>query len=153
MQPSVRSVYISIAYIKLFPAIIAAVSHLVVTLLHQIMWRSLATLIQQRQGRRPSPAAGPPPSAAPPPPSPPSLPVEEPAAPPSPVAEAAPDDLTSIRGIGPGMRGRLNQAGIHTFAQIAQSTPEELRELLGDAGRLAKVEMWIEQAHDMVGST
>jgi len=117
------------------------------------VWRSFATLIQQGQGRRPSPAAGPPPSAAPPPPPPPSPPVEERAAPPSPVAEAAPDDLTSIRGIGPGMRGRLNQAGIHTFAQIAQSTPEELRELLGDAGRLAKVEMWIEQAHDMVGST
>jgi predicted flap endonuclease-1-like 5' DNA nuclease len=116
------------------------------------VWRNLAVLLQQRQGRRPSPAAGPPPSAAPPPPPPPSPPVEEPGAPPSPVAEAAPDDLTAIRGIGPGMKERLNQAGIYTFAQIAQSTPDALRELLGDAGRLAKVESWIDQVHDM-GST
>jgi len=73
-------------------------------------------------------------------------------APPAPVVEAAPDDLTAIRGIGPGMKAHLNQAGIYTFAQIAHSTPDALRELLGDASRLAKVEMWIEQAHAM-GST
>jgi predicted flap endonuclease-1-like 5' DNA nuclease len=69
------------------------------------------------------------------------------------VVEAAPDDLTAIRGIGPGIKERLNQAGIYTFAQIAHSTPDALRELLGDVSRIAKVEMWIEQAGDMAGIT
>ena len=63
---------------------------------------------------------------------------------------AADEDLTTIRGIGPAMQNHLNQAGIRTFARLAQSTPDELREILGDAGRLAKVEAWIQQAQEML---
>jgi predicted flap endonuclease-1-like 5' DNA nuclease len=67
--------------------------------------------------------------------------------------EAAPDDLTLIHGIGAGMKERLNEAGIHTFVQLAHRDPGTLRESLGDVGRLAKVESWIEQARDMAGLT
>jgi predicted flap endonuclease-1-like 5' DNA nuclease len=75
-----------------------------------------------------------------------------------PPVEAAPipkqpshtaDDLTVIRGIGPGMAQRLHQAGIYTFAQLAAITPDELRRALGNVGRLAKVETWITQARDL----
>ena len=115
------------------------------------VWNSFLTIIQQRRRRK----------AAPPPPPPPP-PVEE--APPvaekvpiaeeaPPVAEeVAPDDLTTIRGIGPSMQQRLNEAGIDTYAQLAASTEEQLREALGEtAGRLAKVEEWIEQARGLTG--
>lgn len=97
--------------------------------------------------------------AAPPPPPP---PVEKVVAPPPPAVEApppqvveeevAPDDLMTIQGIGPTMQKRLNEGGIRTYAQLAQSTADELRELLGDIGRLAKVEWWIEQAQDLIRS-
>jgi predicted flap endonuclease-1-like 5' DNA nuclease len=65
--------------------------------------------------------------------------------------EGLPEDLAAIRGIGSGMQRRLNQAGIYTYAQLAGSTPEELRQLLGEATRLAKVEEWIEQARELAG--
>ena len=87
--------------------------------------------------------------AAPPPPP---TPAEEPAAPAAPVQEAASDDLTAIRGIGASMQKRLNEAGIRTFAQLTNRTADDLRELLGDVGRLAKVQEWIEQAQDLIRS-
>ncbi|NJM08209.1 hypothetical protein HC891_21545, partial [Candidatus Gracilibacteria bacterium] len=55
------------------------------------------------------------------------------------------DDLTVIRGIGPQMQQRLNQAGINTYRQVAGSTPEELRHALGSL-RLANVDEWIAAA-------
>jgi predicted flap endonuclease-1-like 5' DNA nuclease len=66
-------------------------------------------------------------------------------------AVVSPDDLTTIRGIGPVMLQRLNQAGIYTYAQLATSTPDELRQALREAARLAKVEEWIEQAQKLAG--
>jgi len=110
------------------------------------VWSSFSTLMEQRRAGKP---------AAPPPPSPP--PVEEvppgppAAAPPEVVEEVTPDDLTAIRGIGSGMQQRLNDAGIYTFAQLARTRPSELREMLGDAARLARVEEWIEQASQLGG--
>ncbi|MBU0492967.1 MAG: hypothetical protein KKB13_14060, partial [Chloroflexi bacterium] len=82
------------------------------------------------------------------------------AAPPPPPAEPAVvappskagvrDDFTVIRGIGPGMQRLLNQdGGIYTFAQLAHSSPDALRQILGDGGRLAQVEKWIEQARQL----
>ncbi len=59
------------------------------------------------------------------------------------------EDLKVIRGIGSSMEKRLNQAGIFTFIQLAASTPEKLRQVLGNAARLAKVESWITQARDL----
>ncbi len=63
---------------------------------------------------------------------------------------AARDDLEAINGIGPVIAGKLNQAGICTFAALAALTPERLRELTGDAiSRLADEESIIEQAKRM----
>ena len=109
------------------------------------VWSGFATLIRQRRAAKP---------AAPPPPP----PMEEVA--PPPAVEAPPeveeeeivsDDLTAIRWIGPGMQSRLNAAGIYTFAQLARSTPKELRQILGEAGQMAKVEEWIAQAQELTG--
>jgi len=65
------------------------------------------------------------------------------------VTPTAVDDLKGIKGIGPGMEKRLNEAGIYTYAQLASKTPAELREALGDVGWLAKVEEWIEKAREL----
>lgn len=56
------------------------------------------------------------------------------------------DDLTAIRGIGIASQNRLYTAGIKTFAQLARATPEELRRILGEIARGAKVEDWIREA-------
>ena len=56
------------------------------------------------------------------------------------------DDLTAIRGIGTATQDRLYRAGIKSFSQLAQSSPEKIREALGKMARGAKVETWIEQA-------
>ena len=44
----------------------------------------------------------------------------------SPPSTPAPDDLTVIHGIGTGVQNRLNEKGIQTYAQLANSTPEDL---------------------------
>jgi predicted flap endonuclease-1-like 5' DNA nuclease/uncharacterized protein YicC (UPF0701 family) len=62
----------------------------------------------------------------------------------------APDDLTLIQGIGPGRLRQLNDAGIHTFAQLARSSIESLKEALGESSRLVDVSKWIEQAREML---
>jgi predicted flap endonuclease-1-like 5' DNA nuclease len=110
------------------------------------VWNSLALLLRGRKARQPG--APPPVTAAPRPPA----PAEEPAPAAIPVQKAAADDLTVIRGIGAAMAERLNRAGVHSFVQLAHSTPDDLRQLLGDVGRLAKVEAWIEQAQALSGS-
>ena len=63
--------------------------------------------------------------------------------------EVLPDDFTEIDGIGSARQKFLNEAGIYTFAQLAGSTPEELRQALGESSRLANVETWIEQAKEL----
>ncbi len=52
--------------------------------------------------------------------------------------KAKADDLTKIEGIGPKVQGLFNQAGIHTFAQLAAKTPEELDAILDAAGSIYK---------------
>ncbi len=59
------------------------------------------------------------------------------------------DDLTAIRGIGITTQNRLNAAGILTYAQLANASPEAVRETLGAAGRSAKVQDWIKQARKL----
>jgi large subunit ribosomal protein L21 len=59
------------------------------------------------------------------------------------------DDLTKIEGIGPKIAGLLNEAGVHTFADLAASKTEMLSELLHKAGsRFAShnPSTWAEQA-------
>ena len=112
------------------------------------VWSSFTTLMQQRRAKK---------VVAPPPPPPPVKkvvvappPVE--VAPPPPVVEAppveevAPDDLTTIRGIGATTQARLNELGIMTYAQLTGASPDELRPRFG---RLANVEEWIEQAREL----
>jgi predicted flap endonuclease-1-like 5' DNA nuclease len=81
----------------------------------------------------------------------------EPPEPPSPVAEAPPavpptplkpDDLKVIEGIGPKISGLLHAAGVRTFAQLANTDVERLRQILVDANltRLADPGTWPEQA-------
>ncbi len=46
------------------------------------------------------------------------------------AAPAMPDDLQQVHGIGPVFDGRLRQAGIETFAQLAALSPEKLADIL-----------------------
>jgi large subunit ribosomal protein L21 len=61
------------------------------------------------------------------------------------------DDLTVIRGIGNPTQDQLYKAGIKTYAALAGARPEELREVLSDVARGAKVERWIAQARELAG--
>jgi predicted flap endonuclease-1-like 5' DNA nuclease len=61
-------------------------------------------------------------------------------------ATATADDLTVISGIGPNRQQRLNELGIHSFAQLAHTTEARLRDALGQTARLADVAKWIEEA-------
>lgn len=61
---------------------------------------------------------------------------------------AARDDLTKIRGIGPTYAGRLYDAGVTTFAALAELTPAALKAIVapGRVGNFLNVDSWIEQA-------
>jgi predicted flap endonuclease-1-like 5' DNA nuclease len=75
---------------------------------------------------------------------------EAPAAPVSRAAHSAaqPDDLTVVEGIGPKMNAALNAAGIHTFAQLANTDVASIHAAIEAAGmRFApSVPTWAEQA-------
>ena len=45
-----------------------------------------------------------------------------------------PDDLKVVEGIGPKIEGLLNDAGIHTFAELANTASERIKEILVAAG-------------------
>jgi predicted flap endonuclease-1-like 5' DNA nuclease len=95
-----------------------------------------------------------------------AMPVEAPAevaAEPAPVALAAPvetapaepvataasaDDLTEILGIGPKVATVLREAGITTFAALAATSTDQLREIATNAGLRLTVSLdtWAEQA-------
>ena len=64
----------------------------------------------------------------------------------APSDTAASDDLTVIRGIGIATQDRLYRAGIKSFAELAGSSPDKLREVLGNLARGAQVETWIAEA-------
>ncbi len=65
---------------------------------------------------------------------------------PAPAAEE-PDDLTSVKGIGPVFSARLAEAGISTFAGLAAATAAAIAEKVG--ARESQVEDWIAQAADL----
>ena len=56
------------------------------------------------------------------------------------------DDLKMIRGIGPAIEKKLNNAGILTFEALAGLSVEELEHILGNARRLAQESDLIKQA-------
>lgn len=53
---------------------------------------------------------------------------------PEPVVPVVPDDLKIVEGIGPKIEGLLNNEGIFTFAQLAATAPERIKEILDAAG-------------------
>jgi predicted flap endonuclease-1-like 5' DNA nuclease len=72
-------------------------------------------------------------------------PVEGPAL--SPVEGPPADDLTRIAGIGPKISNVLQGAGIATYAQLAATDVDRLRQILDESGiRLANPDTWPEQA-------
>jgi predicted flap endonuclease-1-like 5' DNA nuclease len=81
-------------------------------------------------------------------------PVEAPPVEPAPttaetVEAPAPDDLKRIEGIGPKIESILNNAGIHTFAQLAATEVQQLQQILSAAGEryhLADPHSWPEQS-------
>ena len=77
-----------------------------------------------------------------------SEPKPEPESPPAPAEEALePDDLTRIEGIGPKVAGVLADAGITTYAQLAETEVDALREILRDASLpFMNPSTWPEQA-------
>lgn len=76
------------------------------------------------------------------------------AAPVTPAAEARADDLTRIKGIGPGLARQLNALGIRSFAQLAALTPDELakidEKLTSIKGRCFRDD-WLGQAQALAG--
>lgn len=63
-----------------------------------------------------------------------------------PPAPEAIDDLTKISGIGETFARRLNEAGIYTFAQLAESTPEFVQTAAHMQVWQGDPEDWIAQA-------
>jgi predicted flap endonuclease-1-like 5' DNA nuclease len=59
------------------------------------------------------------------------------------------DNLKVIKGIGPAIEKKLNNAGIYTFAALAQLSVEELESILGNARRLAQEDNLIAQAKEL----
>ena len=58
-----------------------------------------------------------------------------------------PDDLTAIKGIGRIYQWKLRDGGISTYAQLAQATPEQIRQIIdAPAWRKLDPESWIAQA-------
>lgn len=61
--------------------------------------------------------------------------------------ERASDPLSRINGVGNVYAARLNEAGIYTFSDVAQSSPEHLRDIIQPAEwQAVDFESWIEQA-------
>jgi len=63
------------------------------------------------------------------------------------------DNFQAIKGIGPVFSKRLHEAGIHTFEQLAQLTPRQLEEILGDLYKrfFSKQETILAQAKEFAG--
>jgi predicted flap endonuclease-1-like 5' DNA nuclease len=60
------------------------------------------------------------------------------------------DRLEEIEGIGPAYAKRLNETGIHSFAQLAELTPERVREIIKpESWQKIEPEEWIAQAAAM----
>ena len=69
---------------------------------------------------------------------------------PMPAVKPARDDLQVIKGIGPVIERKLNEAGITTFEQLGNLTPADLRRILGNViERLSDEEALLQQARDL----
>jgi len=64
-----------------------------------------------------------------------------------PEPEVASDDFTKLEGVGPKISGLLSENGITTYEQLANTSVDELGDVLTNAGlRFANPESWPEQA-------
>ncbi len=63
--------------------------------------------------------------------------------------ESTSDDLTVIHGIGIATQNRLYAADITTYARLAQTSPEDVRETVGTLARGANIEDWIARAAEL----
>jgi len=62
-------------------------------------------------------------------------------------APLKPDDLTVIEGIGPKIQSVLQTGGINTYQELANLSPENIKQVLDEGGiRLAVTDTWPEQA-------
>jgi predicted flap endonuclease-1-like 5' DNA nuclease len=62
---------------------------------------------------------------------------------------ASPDRLEDISGIGDVFARRLNEAGIYTFAQLADQMPDRLREIIKpESWQKIEPEKWIAEARE-----
>ena len=62
------------------------------------------------------------------------------------------DNLEQISGIGPVYATRLHDAGVRTFAALAATAPERLREIVGlQSWHSADPQHWVEQARELGG--
>lgn len=69
---------------------------------------------------------------------------------PRPAVKVAPDDLKIVKGIGPVIERKLNEAGIYTFEQLGNLTVADLRRILGDViERLSDEEALLQHARDL----
>ena len=69
---------------------------------------------------------------------------------PAPPAKVIPDDLKTIKGVGPVIERKLNEAGVYTFEQLGNLTPASLRRILGNTiERLSDEEALLRQARDL----
>jgi predicted flap endonuclease-1-like 5' DNA nuclease len=76
--------------------------------------------------------------------------IPERAVEPPPPVKRVPDDLKVIKGIGPVIERKLNEAGISTFEGLGNLTAADLRRILGNViERLADEEALLQQARDL----
>jgi large subunit ribosomal protein L21 len=66
----------------------------------------------------------------------------------------APDDLEKITGIGPAYARVLQQAGVRTFAELSQLSPDRLRQIISPKEwQKIEPEVWIEEARTFARKT
>jgi len=67
-----------------------------------------------------------------------------------PPVKVVPDDLKVIKGIGPVIERKLNDAGVYTYEQLGNLTTSGLRRILGNTiERLSDEEALLRQARDL----
>lgn len=64
------------------------------------------------------------------------------------------DDLQKINGIGPVYAGLLQAAGIHTFAQLAELSAEQIRAIIEAerSGHMIEPEVWLAEARQFMAA-
>lgn len=70
-----------------------------------------------------------------------------------PTSQSPSDPLRQLAGIGPTFAKRLHEAGINSFADVAASSPERLREVVqAKAWQKVEPESWITQAQALMAA-